>query len=173
MVPGAHSIDVLQQLALGRDNEFEIAKLDRSLRDKVRNDLGLPSRPDRKQLDLSEHARQNGIDPSVELQKEGQKTGVRKKRLQTLLLPENLEARLETVRDLARLSEQEMGFSTLFREFREGDICPTTSPARRARNEARSWQENLQHSRGVRGSRSQHHADQTSRGGFQQGFARL
>ena len=37
-------------------------------------------------------------------------------RLQTLLL-RNLEARLETVRDLARLSEQEMGFSTLFLAF--------------------------------------------------------
>jgi hypothetical protein len=53
--------------ASGRDNESEIAKLDRFLRDQVRKDLGLPPRPNRKQIDLAQHARQNGIDPSEEL----------------------------------------------------------------------------------------------------------
>jgi very-short-patch-repair endonuclease/DNA polymerase III delta prime subunit len=101
----------------GYDNEFEVAKLDRSLRDVVRSKLGLQPRPQRKQLDLAEHARQHKIDPSIELPKDGERAGVRRRRLQTLLLPENLQARLDTIQDLARLSEQEMGLSTLFLAF--------------------------------------------------------
>ncbi len=91
--------------------------MDRKLRDKARTDLGLSPRPDRKQLDLAEHARVNGINPVVDLGKEGSKTGARRRRLQTLLLAESLDPRMEAIRNLARLSEQEMGFSTLFLAF--------------------------------------------------------
>ena len=103
--------------ALGRDDEFETAKVDRWLRDRVREKLGLPSRPTRKQFDLANHAREHGIDPSIELAPTGAKNGTRTRKLQTLLLPDNLEARLESIQDLARLSKQEMGLSTLFIAF--------------------------------------------------------
>ncbi|WP_159726874.1 DUF4011 domain-containing protein [Methylosinus sp. Ce-a6] len=101
----------------GEDDEVRVAALDRWLRDKVRGQLELPPRPDRKKLDLAEHARNHRISPEIELGKEGRKTGVGRRRLQTLLLSENLEPRIEAIRNLARLSEQEMGFSTLFLGF--------------------------------------------------------
>jgi len=101
----------------GRDDEFEVAKLDRWLRDKTRVELGLSPRPNRKELDLKQHARDHDIDPSIELGSSVKKSGSRSRKLQTLLLPENLESRLESIQDLARLSKQEMGLSTLFVAF--------------------------------------------------------
>ncbi len=53
--------------ATGWSDDIELAKLDRWLRDKVRAGLSLPPRPNRKTLDIHAHARQHGIDPSVEL----------------------------------------------------------------------------------------------------------
>ena len=94
-----------------------MAKLDRWLRNIARANLDLPPRPNRKELDLKQHARNHNIDPSLELPADGGKAGARAHKLQTLLLPENLESRLEAIQDLARLSKQEMGLSTLFVAF--------------------------------------------------------
>ena len=114
----AKYLTALKELeANGRDNKSEVSKLDRALCDEVRKCLGLPPRPTRKQIDLADHARQNGVNPSEELQKDGKKTGARRKRLQTLLFSDNLSTRLEAIQDLARLAQQEMGLSTLFIAF--------------------------------------------------------
>jgi hypothetical protein len=100
-----------------RDDEFEMVRLDRWLRDKLREKMELPRRPPRNQVNLNDHAKQNGIDPSIDLRGDGRRTGQRRGRLQTMLLPESLLTRLGAIQDLARMSEQEMGFSTLFLAF--------------------------------------------------------
>lgn len=111
-------LDALKDLAArGQDNEFEIAKLERPLRDEARRELGLPARPSRKQIDLAAHAREFDIDPSEEMQPLGEKAGRRRKQVQTLLFPKDLQTRLEGIQDIARLSKQEMGLSTLFLAF--------------------------------------------------------
>jgi very-short-patch-repair endonuclease len=123
----AKYLAALKELAAtGRDDEFELARLERGLRDQVRKALELPPRPTRKQFDLAEHAQQNDIDPSEELKSDGKKAGDRRKRLQTLFFAEPLQTRLEAVQDLARLAQQEMGLSTLFMalgflEWRQSD----------------------------------------------------
>ena len=117
------STDIDYQVALAalvseaRDDEFEIAKLDRTLRDQLRAEMGLPARPPRNQIDLNDHARQNNINPAIDLDGNKPKTGTRRGKLQTMLLAENLQTRMGAIRDIARLSEQEMGFSTLFLAF--------------------------------------------------------
>src|SRR5262249_4134711 len=51
-----------------RDDDFSLAEVERDLRDRLREHLGLPPRPTRKTINPAEHARQQGIDPSLELQ---------------------------------------------------------------------------------------------------------
>src|SRR5260370_15110280 len=51
----------------GRDDEIELAKLERQLRDRVRAQLGLPPRPVRADVNRADHARSLGIEPCVEL----------------------------------------------------------------------------------------------------------
>jgi hypothetical protein len=51
--------------ATGRDDESAIAKLERNLRDRVREELGLPPRPSRKEINRVEYARSLGIDPRL------------------------------------------------------------------------------------------------------------
>ena len=101
----------------GRDDEFEIAKLERSLRDRLRKRLGMAPRPSRKDFDLKEHAKANGINPNPELTAPKVTKGQKRTHLQTLLLPESLETRLDGIADIARLAAQEMGLSTLFLAF--------------------------------------------------------
>jgi very-short-patch-repair endonuclease/DNA polymerase III delta prime subunit len=112
-----YQIEMKALLDEARDSEFEIAKIERRLRDRLRKEMGLPPVPSRKELDLNDHATQNKINPAIDLDKNGPKSGARRLRLQTMMLSENLLARMGTIRDIARLSEQEMGFSTLFTAF--------------------------------------------------------
>ena len=101
--------------ANARDDDFEVLKLERALRDKLRAQLGMPPRAKRKELNIVSHARENGIDPGYEIGKPGgARRGVR---LQSMMLGENLQSRMGAIHDLARMSEQEMGFSTLFLAF--------------------------------------------------------
>jgi very-short-patch-repair endonuclease len=99
---------------LARDDEFEITKLDRWLSDKVRASLGMPKLKGRKELDLIAHARKHGINPDMNLPAAAKQVSGKANKLQTMLFPDDLEARLEKISDAARLSQQEMGLSTLF-----------------------------------------------------------
>jgi very-short-patch-repair endonuclease len=101
----------------GRDDEIELGKAERDLRDKVRTQLGLPPRPTRKTINPSEHAKSLDIDPSIELKPAALKDSHSDKKLQTLKWPDNLESILERIADDARLAEQETGLSTLFLVF--------------------------------------------------------
>jgi hypothetical protein len=89
-------------------------RLDRTLRDRVRAELGLKLFvPGRLPSSLADHARAHGIDPSFELAIRGEKP----RGLRTLLLPEPLEARADAVARQARSAEQETGASTLYAAF--------------------------------------------------------
>ena len=99
----------------GRDDEFALAGAERELRDRLRQKHGLPTRPTRKTLNPTVHARDYGIDPSLELPAGA--ASASKSRLQTLKWPDTLDAILDKIADEARLAEQEMGFSTLYLAF--------------------------------------------------------
>jgi very-short-patch-repair endonuclease len=101
----------------GRDEEIELGKLDRELRDRVRSELGLPARPKKAEINRADHARRYGIDPNVELGASKAKPSHDDAELQTLKFPDELERILSNVIADARLSEQEMGISTLFLAF--------------------------------------------------------
>ena len=101
--------------ATGRDDDAAMEKLERQLRDRLREDLGLPPRPSRRELNRGDHARTLGIDPSLDLDPARDNGDGRV--LQTLKFPDELEATMEKISGAARLAEQEMGLSTLFLAF--------------------------------------------------------
>jgi Protein of unknown function (DUF4011) len=101
----------------GHDDEFEIIKLERQLRDRVRTQLGLPPRPRKSEINLAEHARQKGIDPNFELRPTKTKPSHTDLALQTLKFPDDVERIMGKIVADARLAEQEMGISTLFLAF--------------------------------------------------------
>ena len=101
--------------ATGRDDETSIARLEKELRDRVRDQLGLPPRQSRKEINRVEHARSLGIDPSLELN--STQLVSRDRELQTLKFPDELESLMEKISADARLAEQEMGLSTLYLAF--------------------------------------------------------
>jgi very-short-patch-repair endonuclease len=98
----------------GEDDEYRLSVLERQLRDRVRNKLGLRPRRDLKEINIPQHARDLGIASEFDLPARASSGNHRLQNLQTLQFPLSLEARFEKIRDAARLSEQEAGLSTLF-----------------------------------------------------------
>lgn len=94
-----------------------IAKGERFLRDRLREELGMPKVDRKKLVDPVQHARTLGIDPSFELPREASAKQHTDRQLQTLKFPKPLDAILEKLRSDARLAEQETGLSTLFLVF--------------------------------------------------------
>lgn len=101
----------------GRDDEIELARLERQLRDRVRARLGLPRRLARADVNRAEHARSLGIDPGLELPQKGSRQTPERHLVQTLKYPDELEHVIDRIVSQARLAEQEMGVSTLFLAF--------------------------------------------------------
>lgn len=101
----------------GRDDELSLAKLERELRDYIRSEFELPPRPKKAEINRAEHARRANIDPNPELGRVKAKPSHSDAALQTLKFPDELERVLEKIVADARLSEQEMGLSTLFLSF--------------------------------------------------------
>lgn len=115
----ASDIEYLTRLesldAVARQEDAELDKLERWLRDRIREELGLPARIDPHDISLIDHARRCKINPNYAL--ELGVTGSRSKALQTLLFADDLDARLARISADAKLSEQETGLSTLFLAF--------------------------------------------------------
>jgi hypothetical protein len=101
--------------ATGHDADAAMARIERDLRDRVREQLGLPPRPSRKEINRAEHARSLGIDPSLELERA--RITENDLILQTLKFSDELETVIEKISGDARLAEQELGLSTLFLAF--------------------------------------------------------
>jgi very-short-patch-repair endonuclease len=101
----------------GRDDELALAKLERELRGHIRSEFELPPRPKKAEINRAEHARKANIDPNPELGRFKTKPAHSDAALQTLKFPDELERILEKIVADAKLSEQEMGISTLFLSF--------------------------------------------------------
>lgn len=101
----------------GRDDEPELLKLERELRDHIRQEFGLPPRPKKVELNRAEHARRIGIEPNFELGPAKTKPSHSDASLQTLKFPDELDRLMGKIVADAKLSEQEMGISTLFLSF--------------------------------------------------------
>jgi hypothetical protein len=89
----------------GRDDEIELARLERQLRDRVRAQLGLPPRATRAEVNRTEHARSFGIDPGLELQAKRPDGARVSLALQTLKYPDELERVADKILGQARPSD--------------------------------------------------------------------
>lgn len=94
-------------------------RIERELRDKIREQLGLPHRASRKAINIIEYARTCGIDPNFDLQPLQSNSAQRRRDdwLQTLLFNEKLQGRLLGILRDARAVEHETGVSTLHLAF--------------------------------------------------------
>ena len=101
--------------ASGQVNEADLETLERALRDRLREQLGLPPRSKRKDVNRVEHAQSLGIDPSLSLSATGRQ--VEDGSLQSMKFPAELKSIMEKIAADANLAEQEMGLSTLFLAF--------------------------------------------------------
>lgn len=102
---------------------------ERGLKDRIREQLGLAPRPERAEINLTQHARNNGISPAYELpdaadeNEDGRHTD---DAIQTLLLPDDLERKLNAIITKSRTWIQETGINVLhlafgFLEWSEND----------------------------------------------------
>ena len=109
--------------AIDQDNEESAERYliaDRELKDRVREALGMPPRQTKGDLSLAQHARNNHIDPSYDLpepkdeHEDGRHTD---DDIQTLLLPDMLERRLNALTTKRRTWVQETGINVLSAAF--------------------------------------------------------
>jgi hypothetical protein len=105
--------------SVDRDAEDYIDRtrqIERSLKDRVRRTLGLPPRTKETEINLIHHAKINGITPSYDLPKPNVKhTSTRHNDddIQTLLLPNDLERKLNSIISKCRIWVQETGMNVL------------------------------------------------------------
>lgn len=91
-------------------------RAERALKDRVRDQLGMAPRPKKAEINLVQHARNNGITPSYELPM--REDGSENQRhadddIQTLLLPKDLERKLNGINSKCRTWLQETGINVL------------------------------------------------------------
>lgn len=89
--------------------------VERALKDRVRVELGMPERQKKSEVNLAQHAKNNGISPGYELPKVGTEASDRHTDddIQTLLLPKDLERKLNNVTSKCRTWIQETGINVL------------------------------------------------------------
>jgi Protein of unknown function (DUF4011) len=91
-------------------------QIERSLKDRVRELLGMPARTKKEEVNLIQHAKINGITPSYELPIPGHehtKSRDSDEDIQTLLLPNDLERKLNSIVSKCRTWVQETGINVL------------------------------------------------------------
>ena len=93
--------------------------IDRDLKDRVRESLGLPERQTKANLSLKQHAKNNDIRPSYDLKSSLDEDDGRftDKDIQTLLLPDLFERRLNSISSKIRSWRQETGISVFHIAF--------------------------------------------------------
>ena len=90
--------------------------IERVLKDRVRDELGMPARAQKVEINLAQHARNNGITPSYDLplpSDEQQDDRHTDNDIQTLLLPKDLERKLNAINSKCRTWVQETGINVL------------------------------------------------------------
>ncbi len=107
----------LESVAADADDYLDRTRaVERALKDRLRAELGMAPRPKQAEINLTQHARNNGITPSYELPSPG--VGAQEERhtdndIQTLLLPKDLERKLNTITSKCRTWVQETGINVL------------------------------------------------------------
>jgi len=115
------------------DHEQKHKQVERELKDRLREQLGMNPRPKGSDHEsLAEHARQNGIAPSYRLEVRAQGDHNDANKIQTLLLPEDLERLAGRIYQAGKESEEETGVNILqgafgFLEWNDGSRA-TLSP---------------------------------------------
>lgn len=103
------------------EERFEAAlnNLDRQIRDGIRERLSMPPLKKPPNQTNPSWARQHGINPSFSLlsAEEANRPEHFDRKIQTLLLPEQMEAKLKAIHQLANQSINEKGINTLFAAF--------------------------------------------------------
>jgi very-short-patch-repair endonuclease len=105
--------------AVDRDADDYLEKsrtVERALKDSVRMQLGLAPRVQKSEINLTQHAKNNGIVPSYELPEPGEENEDGRHaedNIQTLLLPNDLERKLNAIMSKSRTWVQETGMSVL------------------------------------------------------------
>jgi hypothetical protein len=95
-------------------------EIERDLKDRIREQLGMPPRATKGDTSLSQHAKNNQISPSYDLpllkeeHEDGRHTD---KNIQTLLLPDELERKLNGISAKCRTWIQESGINVLHAAF--------------------------------------------------------
>ena len=90
--------------------------IERSLKDRVRDALDMPARAQKAEVNMAQHARNNGITPSYDLpQPDAAEQADRHtdNDIQTLLLPKDLERKLNAISSKCRTWIQETGINVL------------------------------------------------------------
>lgn len=109
------------QLDPSADNHIEESrKLERNLRDRLRDRLGMPPRQTKNDLSLTQHAKNNDISPSYELPQPSDKHGDGRHTdsdIQTLLLPDDMERKFNALIAKCRTWIQETGINVLHAAF--------------------------------------------------------
>ena len=97
-----------------------VEAIERELKDRLRIDLGMAPRQNKRELSLQQHAINNGISPNYELplpddeHEDGRHTD---EKIQTLILPEDLERKLNGLFGKCSTWEQETGINVLHAAF--------------------------------------------------------
>ncbi|HPG22891.1 MAG TPA: DUF4011 domain-containing protein, partial [Amaricoccus sp.] len=104
----------------GAKAEEKLMKAERSLKDRLREDLGLPPRPTKDAPSLAEHARLHGVEPSYILplpEDEHHDGRHADDDIQTLLLPDRLQRSAKSILEKGRSFERETGVNVLHAAF--------------------------------------------------------
>ncbi len=105
------------------DDEKEIitAKIERQLKDKIREQLVMPPRKSFEPLTNSQWAKKKGLNPSYELPKRAVDENEEEKHtdeyIQTLLTPEELQRKLDGLKSVISTDINEMGVNSFFAAF--------------------------------------------------------
>lgn len=104
----------------GAKAEETLMKAERALRDRLREDLGLPPRQTKDAPSLAEHARLHGVEPSYILPLPGDEHHDGRHGdddIQTLLLPDRLQRSAKSILEKGRSFERETGVNVLHAAF--------------------------------------------------------
>ncbi len=102
------------------DYESSLHKFERELKDRIRDELGLPKRQTSDNTDLSQHATNHGINPSYILPSSEQQHALDRHTdldIQTLLLPDKLNRTAKSVVEKGKSFERETGVNVLHVAF--------------------------------------------------------
>ncbi len=112
-------VEGIKRLVGDDPNNPALLTLERALRDRVRAKLGLLPRPKRGVISLADVARSQGLDPSYELPTPGveDREAHHAGEIQTLSLPDRMEAKLAALREGARRALEETGINTCFAAY--------------------------------------------------------